>query len=593
MESLADTNTNIVAPQPQTQASAAFLNQTDAPHDGGHHRRGLSNGSGEVMKATMTDVQQALEQLGRGPNGDRDDRSFSFASSRGENTETEDDYDMSDLDGAVPNTGEDWYKRARTRLAAKAKKAVEEAEKLEAMMGGPVARRLTLPIQVELSDESEGEDGDYTTHTSPLPRRHPYILEEDEESEITRQVVSKRSSEHERDTVKEDSSNEITVTEDTPADPGTATGPRFSLPSDVDASPNPPSAANSYSLATPVSPVTGPVVTFQEPKHEHTLNPRSANIALPSPTSSFPAPKPGPHPDRSKYMSVMSIYSDPSNASETSPRLPSSTDNTFVGDKDTEKQDKVHPSEWTVEDVVDWLKSKGFDQDVCDKFTGQPHQLPEFCFSDNFFLGVIEQEITGDVLLDLDVNLLKTEIGIVAFGKRMRIANAITDLRRPPSIVYSDHQPGQPLSPTHITHPHAHQHVSLTPSQSVSQIQSHSRNVSQSHSNNSFPGAPYIPQRRSSLGNNTPPFGYVVSGGHGNGYGYGMMTPSESPATEYMGSEALMPENERIRSMGMGLPSRFLNENGSVSRYLPLIERFYIVGRAGRVNWRFRQVTVH
>lgn len=45
----------------------------------------------------------------------------------------------------------------------------------------------------------------------------------------------------------------------------------------------------------------------------------------------------------------------------------------------------------------------------------------------------------------------------MAFGKRMRIANAITDLRRPPSIEYSDHQslPSQihhsnsPSSPSH------------------------------------------------------------------------------------------------------------------------------------------------
>jgi hypothetical protein len=36
----------------------------------------------------------------------------------------------------------------------------------------------------------------------------------------------------------------------------------------------------------------------------------------------------------------------------------------------------------------------------------------------------------------------------MAFGKRMRIANAITDLRRPPSIEYSDHQ----LSPTQLYH---------------------------------------------------------------------------------------------------------------------------------------------
>lgn len=386
-ESLADTNTNIAAPQPHAQAYSTLLNQTDsndAPHDGDRHKRVVSNGSGEVMKATMTDVQQALEQLGRGPSGDRDDRSFSFASSRGENTETEDDYDMSDLDGADPKTGEGWHKRARTKLAAKAKKAVEEAEKLEAMIGGQeISRRLVLPIQVELSDESEGEDGDYTTHTNPLPRRHPYILEEDEESEIIRQDAQKPSSE--QDTVKEDSSYELTVSEGTSADPGTATGPQFSLPSDVDPSPNSQSgdASHSYSPVTPVSPqVAGPVVTFQEPKREHTPNPEAT---LPSPTGSFPGPRLGPHPDRSKYISVMSNYSAVSTASETSPRLPSSTDNTFVEEKETEGQGKVHPSEWAVGDVVDWLKSKGFDQDVCDKFTGQSLQLlPEFCFSDSF-----------------------------------------------------------------------------------------------------------------------------------------------------------------------------------------------------------------
>ncbi|KAG1726812.1 uncharacterized protein EDB91DRAFT_1061469 [Suillus paluster] len=83
----------------------------------------------------------------------------------------------------------------------------------------------------------------------------------------------------------------------------------------------------------------------------------------------------------------------------------------------------VPPSEWSVEEVIDWLKSKGFGQDVCDKFT--------------------EQEITGDVPFELDLNLLQTEIGIVAFGKRMRIANAIAELRRLPSIILSDAQSSQ------------------------------------------------------------------------------------------------------------------------------------------------------
>ena len=53
----------------------------------------------------------------------------------------------------------------------------------------------------------------------------------------------------------------------------------------------------------------------------------------------------------------------------------------------------------------------------------------------------------------------------MAFGKRMRIANAITDLRRPPSIEYSDHQ----LSPAQ------HHHFNLL-------TQSHSKTQSQSQS---------------------------------------------------------------------------------------------------------------
>ena len=50
----------------------------------------------------------------------------------------------------------------------------------------------------------------------------------------------------------------------------------------------------------------------------------------------------------------------------------------------------------------------------------------------------VEQDITGDVLLELDLELLKTEIGIVAFGKRKRIANAIAELRNPPPTPESE-----------------------------------------------------------------------------------------------------------------------------------------------------------
>ena len=52
----------------------------------------------------------------------------------------------------------------------------------------------------------------------------------------------------------------------------------------------------------------------------------------------------------------------------------------------------------------------------------------------------VEHEISGDVLLDLDINMLK-ELEIHALGKRMKIAHAIkdlkTDLKQPLSAVSS------------------------------------------------------------------------------------------------------------------------------------------------------------
>lgn len=68
------------------------------------------------------------------------------------------------------------------------------------------------------------------------------------------------------------------------------------------------------------------------------------------------------------------------------------------------------PHEWTVEQVVEWGRSKGWDEaSVVSKFA--------------------EHEISGDVLMEMDVNILK-EIEILAFGKRFQVANAIKDLKK-------------------------------------------------------------------------------------------------------------------------------------------------------------------
>lgn len=130
--------------------------------------------------------------------------------------------------------------------------------------------------------------------------------------------------------------------------------------------------------------------------------------------------------------------------------------------------------------------------------------------------GFLEQEITGDVLLDLDVNLLKTEIGIPAFGKRMRIANAITDLRRPPSVIYSDHAPTQSQS--------------TTQSQPQSYGYSHARAQSiQSSVNNSL---------------NSPMYAGGFNGLPSAGYG-SMMTSESAPQTSEIPSAARMEKEQR------------------------------------------------
>ncbi|TKY88518.1 hypothetical protein EX895_002506 [Sporisorium graminicola] len=67
------------------------------------------------------------------------------------------------------------------------------------------------------------------------------------------------------------------------------------------------------------------------------------------------------------------------------------------------------PTEWNVDHVVEWARSKGWDESaVVGKFR--------------------EHEISGDVLLEMDINILR-EIDILAFGKRFQVANGIKELR--------------------------------------------------------------------------------------------------------------------------------------------------------------------
>ncbi|KAI0029259.1 sterile alpha motif/pointed domain-containing protein, partial [Vararia minispora EC-137] len=66
------------------------------------------------------------------------------------------------------------------------------------------------------------------------------------------------------------------------------------------------------------------------------------------------------------------------------------------------------PALWSVSEVIDWLRSRDIDENVCTVFR--------------------DHEVSGDVLLALDVDILKTELGISSLGKRLQIVDAIAEL---------------------------------------------------------------------------------------------------------------------------------------------------------------------
>lgn len=91
----------------------------------------------------------------------------------------------------------------------------------------------------------------------------------------------------------------------------------------------------------------------------------------------------------------------------------------------------LDPMSWEVGDVVEWARQKGFDKLTVSKFEGASPLLSDSRLLLNSELTLpsfTEHEISGDVLLEMDVAMLK-EIDLVAFGRRVHIYNAIKELR--------------------------------------------------------------------------------------------------------------------------------------------------------------------
>lgn len=428
--------------QPLDEEAASFIGSDAESNIGVALGEPPSGRQEEVMQATMTDVQKAIEQLGQ---DDRDGtRSFSFASTRHGDTDRETDTET-DGDTSLREDGEDWHRSARDKLAKQARKVVEAKAATELEI-----RSLAPPIDIEMSDESEAEEVDDSfQNMHRFTRDHPHIPEEDEEdndndgavtlshrkrnlsmtSPVTlplQDVTFVSSNDGEQTAKVHKTSFSVTPTSRaiSPALTGHERNASQSRSAPVTPmvnifAPVPVTAVEPSSIQLPASP---------EPTTHATPTPVIREIRQVSNAVSSPTPRVVSPPPTSKHNSVASS----GQVSSTSmPQTPSE----FTREGSPMKP--APPSEWSVEEVIDWLKSKGFGQDVCDKF--------------------IEQEITGDVLLELDINLLKAEIGIVAFGKRMRIANAIAELRRPPSIIFPDTQ--SPQHPQSLSHSHSYSYT--------------------------------------------------------------------------------------------------------------------------------------
>ena len=187
---------NPAPPQPNGQESAtpAPLHTLNEEAEGTSTPEKVEKAEGQgVMRATMTDVQEAIEQLGR--NNRDGNGSFSFASSH---TDTDRDTDTEVKSTTGDLDGEAWHKDARSALAEKARRQQEllrreqEAYDAELQRMTPVLTddMVEPPIQFELSDESEDEeeeglDRGLSANTLFPRREHEHISEEDEDDEIS------------------------------------------------------------------------------------------------------------------------------------------------------------------------------------------------------------------------------------------------------------------------------------------------------------------------------------------------------------------------------------------------------------------------
>lgn len=345
------------------------------------HRRIGSGSDGEVMKATLTDVQQAIEQLGRpdheaAEDSDRE-RSYSFASSHGGETETDTDYENSDADGDIASSvgGESYHVGARRKLAETARRALEEADKLNAITNSmPSGRRMMAPpIDVEMSDESDDED--FAHRPESFKRTHPYIPEEDEdEAQEPGAIHSPKSAYN-----SQEKETDTTAVNDSVYATAQSSNSQSVAPT-ITSTPS----ANPFNSDTPTDQTAVSSIRSEEPdkKASSSTSPSNSNRRSNTSDTRISEPKRTSSPRSIGYVIVSSldgvvraVSPQPQGQDVHPPSNPGvEQDRDKAGGEKKEKS----PAEWTVDDVIEWLKSKGFDQDVQTKFIGELILLVSF-----------------------------------------------------------------------------------------------------------------------------------------------------------------------------------------------------------------------
>lgn len=424
-----------IASQPPAITLTSVAEEPEIPHANGSDDRERTLSEGEqVMKATISDVQKAIEQLGR---NDRDGaQSFSFASSHGDYT----DRSETETEAESDDDGQGWHKDAREKLAARAKQENEERRAKEAAEQSAQSiplRSLAPPIEVEMSDESEGEDEDghvrrSQRHSDPYFRHHSLIPEEEEDIkpetvkrgglplEATQDLIATPALPSDTGSASIIPSEEFIVphVEHDDADVPTASAHQTTFPIasvDPPSSPDPevpiaiPSTeATPTMTAAQVDITPHPIVTSLPTSPQIPPPPAEpqlvvAPVVMPVPVvtpapvlrsepsqtrvadqSSYPVPYPIPIAMPSPSASSFSSSVAPSTFAVAQSVTPATTVTSFKTanfaspssseQRNSTPNDSKSPSnpplEWSVEDVVDWLRAKGFDEGVCSLFIG-------------------------------------------------------------------------------------------------------------------------------------------------------------------------------------------------------------------------------